>query len=291
MEEQYESAQKTVLSLEDLQSIFKTFQMDLQERLELILPNTNTPSEHGQTELQENQQVQSIIEDCLFHAMYSIYESFDVQGVDTEYIGKQIAFIANEQRKALSTAVEETQAADDEFDTGENTNANNVDFLDENTVDIRCVLLRDDEKDMEAFDEKLSDQVRSTYQDWEDQMMRIAYLRKHGYVEVTDEYTQQCDNFLTTIDQQIESCLSTLNGEEEEEEEEKEEEEGMAKNINIGDETNGLELQSILKEYQPQYVNALAELKDSMHNKIPLIKRRSVVIDKKRDFLKRELGL
>mgnify|MGYP003365850627 CR=1 FL=1 len=286
MDDEYEAAQKTVLSLEDLQSIFKTFQVDLQERLELILPNTeNTSGEQGQNEAQENQQIQSIIEDCLFHAMYNIYESFDVQGIDAEYIGKQIAFIANEQRKALSAGTGDLPEAhaDDDVETGEEAYSNSVDLLDENTVDIRCVLLKDDEKEIEAFDEKLSDEVRSKYQDWEDQMMRIAYLRKHGYVEVTDEYTQQCDNFLTTIDQQIESCLSTLNGEEGTE--------GILGDINTGDDKDDAQLQSMLNEYQPQYVNALKELNDSVYNKIPLIKRKAMVIDKKRDFLKRELGL
>lgn len=76
-------------------------------------------------------------------------------------------------------------------------------------LSVKDLIMKSQEKYVEPFDLELNERVRQTYQEWEDQTVKVAQLRKNGPQQVNDAYRSAKDQFLLQLDAKIDQLQSS----------------------------------------------------------------------------------
>lgn len=74
-----------------------------------------------------------------------------------------------------------------------------------NKLSIKDLIMKSQEKYVEPFDLELNEKVRKSYQEWEDQTVKVSQLRQNGPNHVNQLYVKARDQFLSQLDSRIEN--------------------------------------------------------------------------------------
>lgn len=175
---------KLDVTVEQLRSIYGQLFDLLEEKAALHLPNDNEAEGKGEpTDDNVRREVQIQLQDFLTQVMDMASSSLRVVNID------------DEDMKASGKP---------------------------NKISIKDLIMKSQEKFVEPFDLELNEKVRKSYQEWEDQTVKVSQLRQNGPNHVNELYVKARDQFLSGLDSRIESLQESTTEPPEEEEEQME---------------------------------------------------------------------
>ncbi|KAH3903507.1 MIND complex subunit NSL1 SCDLUD_001148 [Saccharomycodes ludwigii] len=128
--------------------------------------------------------------------------------------------------------------------------------------DIRDILLKDDEKDVEPFDLELNEKVRKLYQDWETEVVNVTQLRKNGPRRLGTELDGLNNKLLERIDNEISDASHIAS-------------------------TDNNSVEFSIKDDDNSYSIGIKELNESSQELLGKVKKNQDVLGRKKDFVER----
>lgn len=158
---------KLDVTVEQLRSIYGQLYDLLEEKAALHLPNDiDAERKRGHTDDSVKREVQIQLQEFLTQVMDMASNSLRVVNIDDENME------ASGKRNKLS---------------------------------IKDLIMKSQEKYVEPFDLELNEKVRKSYQEWEDQTVKVSQLRQNGPDHVNQLYVKARDQFLSQLDSRIEN--------------------------------------------------------------------------------------